>query len=128
MTTGDLFAAWRTSGAPTVVGASVFAPSNLMSRVAMLGLGAVLRVPGAAGLATRQLARVRTTKAKERPRDATWGHARVEWPSGRVREGWMRADDAMDFTSAALVEVALRLARLCAPRALAERGPSVFHW
>lgn len=61
-------------------------------------------------LAARQLARIATTTAKERPRRSSWGRARIEWPSGRVREGWLRTGDAMAYTAAAVTEVAQRLA------------------
>lgn len=111
MSSGELFAAWKASGAPTVVGASGLAPTRPIARVAMLAAGAALQAPGVVRFATRRLARVKVARAKERPRESTWGHARVEWPSGLVREGWMRAGEAMDFTSAAVVEVALRLGR-----------------
>jgi hypothetical protein len=35
----------------------------------------------------------------------------VTWPDGEVREGWLRAPEAMAFTTRVLAEVALRLAR-----------------
>lgn len=106
---GELFAAWQASGAPSVIGASSLAPANPALRAAMPAIGGVLRLPGLAGFATRQLARIATT-AQERPRRSSWGRARVEWPSGRVREGWLRTGDAMTFTVGAVTEVALRLA------------------
>ncbi|WP_156822652.1 saccharopine dehydrogenase NADP-binding domain-containing protein [Demetria terragena] len=111
MSSGELFAAWKASGASVVVGASGLAPTGPIARAGLLGLGAVLRAPGVADFATRRLAQIEVKKAKERPRESTWGHARVEWPSGLVREGWMRAGEAMDFTAATAAEVALRLAR-----------------
>ncbi|MGV9802127.1 hypothetical protein ACWDTP_29180 [Mycobacterium sp. NPDC003449] len=108
---GDLFAAWQASGAPTVISASALAPANPAVRAALPAVGAVLRLPGMTGLATRQLARIATTTAKERPRQSSWGRARIEWPSGRVREGWLRAGDGMAYTAAAVTEVAQRLAK-----------------
>lgn len=64
-----------------------------------------------AGFATRRLARSTTTTANERPRRSSWARARVEWPSGRVCEGWLRTGEAMTFTVGAVTEVAQRLAK-----------------
>lgn len=107
---GDLFAAWQASGASTVIGASTLAPANPAVRAALPAIGAVLRLPGLTGLATRQLARITTTTARERPRRSSWSRARVEWPSGRVRVGWLRTGEGMAYTAAAVTEVAHRLA------------------
>ena len=40
----------------------------------------------------------------------SWTHARVEWASGKTREGWLRMGDAMVFTTAVVAQVAGRLA------------------
>jgi short subunit dehydrogenase-like uncharacterized protein len=108
---GELFAAWRASGAPSVVAASVLAPANPAARAALPAIGGMLRLPGVAGFATRRLARVTTTTAKEPPRRSSWARARVEWPSGRGREGWLRTGEAMTFSVGAVTAVAQRLAR-----------------
>ncbi|WP_066369579.1 saccharopine dehydrogenase NADP-binding domain-containing protein [Herbidospora mongoliensis] len=108
---GELFAAWQASGAPSVIGASALVPANPAVRAALPAIAGVLRLPGVAGFAIRRLARVTTTTARERPRASSWARARVEWPSGRVREGWLRTGEAMTFTVGAVSEVALRLAR-----------------
>jgi short subunit dehydrogenase-like uncharacterized protein len=108
---GELFAAWRASGAPSVIGASSLVPANPAARAALPAIGGVLRLPGLAGFATRRLARITTASAKERPRRSSWGRARVEWPSGLVREGWLRTGEAMTFTVGAVTEVARRLAK-----------------
>ncbi|WP_242453572.1 hypothetical protein [Mycolicibacterium sp. P9-64] len=71
----------------------------------------MLRLPGLTGLVTRLLARITVTTAKERPRRSSWARARVEWPSGRVRAGWLRTGEGMAYTAAAVTEVAQRLAR-----------------
>lgn len=106
---GDLLAAWKATGAPTVIGASALAPATRPARV-WLGLaGGLLRIPGAAGLATRQLGRVTVTAAKEAPRESSWARARVQWPTGRAREGWLRAGEGMAFTMDAASEIARRL-------------------
>ena len=45
------------------------------------------------------------------PRTSSWGHARVEWSDGTVREGWLRVGDGTDFTAAVAAEVTQRLLR-----------------
>lgn len=106
--TAELLAAWRTSKADSVVAASVMAPTGAVARLVVPTASAILRLPALARFGTRRLARV-SVKARERPRRHSWAHARVEWPSGASREGWLRAGDGMDFTAAVAVEVALRL-------------------
>ncbi|GAA0424201.1 membrane protein [Acrocarpospora corrugata] len=108
---GELFAAWQASGAPSVIGASALVPASPAVRAALPAIIRVLRLPGLAGFATRRLARITTTTAKERPRRSSWARARVEWPSGRVREGWLRTGEGMAFTVGAVTEVAQRLAK-----------------
>ena len=108
---GDLVAAWRATGAPTVIGASPLAPTTLPARLALGLAGGLLRRPRLAGFATRQLARVTTRTEKEAPRPSSWARARVQWPSGRVREGWLRAGEGMGFTMDAAAEVTRRLLR-----------------
>lgn len=107
--TGDLLAAWRASGAASVVAATDIVPTGPVTRLVPV-LSAVLRVPAVARFAVRRLAQVQL-KARPMPRRHSWGHARVEWPDGTSREGWLRAGDAMDFTVAVATEVTLRLAR-----------------
>jgi short subunit dehydrogenase-like uncharacterized protein len=110
VSSGELIAAWRASGAPEVVATSALAPSGAAVRALLPAVTAVLSIPGAAGLAARRLARVQV-KPAPRPRESSWAHAVAEWPSGDIREAWLRAGEGMDFTSAALAETALRLAR-----------------
>lgn len=50
-------------------------------------------------------------EAAARPRQHSWGHAVVTWPDGTSLEGWLRADDGMDYTIGAAAETAARLAR-----------------
>jgi short subunit dehydrogenase-like uncharacterized protein len=108
--TAELLAAWRASRADSVVAASSMVPTGLAVRSVVPVVSAVFRVPAVARFGVRRLARV-SLKAQDMPRRHSWGHARVEWPSGASREGWLRAGDGMDFTVAAAAEVALRLAR-----------------
>ena len=48
------------------------------------------------------------TRARERPREHSYAHARVEWADGTVREGWLRTGEGGDFTAAVAAEVARR--------------------
>lgn len=106
---GELLAAWRASGAGSVVAASGLVPAGAVGRL-MPAVSAVLRIPGVSGLAAGRLART-SMPARARPRPHSWARARAEWRSGETGEAWLRADEAMGFTVAAMAEVALRLAR-----------------
>ncbi|WP_410671863.1 hypothetical protein [Amycolatopsis sp. cmx-4-68] len=107
---GELVAAQRASGAPSVVATSALAPASPAVRAVLPLLGRVLSVPGVRRFAVRRLAGIEA-KAAPRPREHSWGHAVVTWPDGSTREGWLRAGDAMEFTTAVAAEVAARLAR-----------------
>jgi hypothetical protein len=102
---------YRKDWSPRPCSTSALAPANPAVRTALPAIGGILRLPGLAGFATRRLARITTTTAKERPRRSSWGRARVEWPSGRVCEGWLRTGEGMTFTASAVTEVAQRLAK-----------------
>ncbi len=106
---GDLAAAQRASGAPSVVAASTLAPGNPLVRALLPVAGVLLSAGAIRGFARRRLAQVRTP-ARERPREHSFGHARVEWADGTVREGWLRLGDAGEFTAAATAAVAIALA------------------
>ncbi len=107
---GELVAAQRASGAPSVAVTSALAPSSPVIRAVLPLLGRVLSVPVLRRFAVRRLAAV-PTKAAPRPRTHSWGHAIVTWPDGTTREGWLRDSDGMNFTTAVVAEVAARLAR-----------------
>ncbi|WP_425146972.1 saccharopine dehydrogenase NADP-binding domain-containing protein [Deinococcus sp.] len=108
---GELLAAWHASRADAVVCASSEVPTGAWVQLILPVASALLRLPAIARFAVRRLAQV-PLKARARPRPHSWAHARVEWASGEVREGWLRAgDDAMTFTATAVAEVAQRLAR-----------------
>lgn len=49
-------------------------------------------------------------KAVRGPRPHSWGHAVIDWPDGARREGWLRADDGMDYTADAVMAAVMRLA------------------
>jgi short subunit dehydrogenase-like uncharacterized protein len=101
--------AWILGGAPSVIATSALAPTSALARAILPAAGAALSIPALRRLAVRRLASV-TTRAAPRPRPHSWGHAVVEWPDGTRREGWLRADDAMDYTADAVTAVVARLA------------------
>ncbi|QKV77232.1 hypothetical protein [Amycolatopsis sp. Hca4] len=107
---GELIAAQRASGTPDVTVFSGLAPTAPVVRALVPLLGRVASIPAVRRFAVRRLAAIRT-KPAPRPRTHTWGHAVVTWPDGTTREGWLRADEAMDFTAAVVAETAARLAR-----------------
>lgn len=106
---GELLAAWRASGAETVVVGSGLVPTNPVLAYVLPAIRALLRVPAVGRFAANRLAGV-TVKASERTRPS-YAHARAEWATGEVREGWLRTGDGGDFTAAAAAEVAHRLQR-----------------
>lgn len=105
---GELIAAQRASGAPSVVAASSEAPSSPIFRAVFPLAGLLLSAPPVQRFAVRRLASVKMT-AKPRPREHSWGHARISWPDGTVREGWLRVGEAQAFTGAVPAEAARRL-------------------
>jgi short subunit dehydrogenase-like uncharacterized protein len=105
---GELVAAQRASGAPSVVAASSEMPSSPAARAVLPLAGVLLTVGPLRNLAKSRLARVKL-KARARPRPYSWGHARVEWADGSTREGWLRVGDAQVFTGAVAAEIARRL-------------------
>lgn len=112
--TGDLYAAWRASNAASVISATSAIPAGPAIRVAFPVLSLLLRWPALRRFAISRLARVAIPE-RARPREFSWGHARVEWDDGTVREGWLRLADAQQFTEAAAAEVARRLHAQQAP-------------
>lgn len=107
---GELLAAWQASDADDVTAGSGLVPSNPVIRAVMPLATAVFRVAPARRFATGRLAKIQFTD-KPAARAHSWGHARVEWPSGETREAWLRIGDAGEFTAAACAETAARLAR-----------------
>ena len=110
MPTGDLEAARRASGAPTVVSASNMAPGARLARALMSAAPLLFALRPVREFAKRRLAKV-NVPAAEGPAKHSWAHAEVRWSDGSVREGWLRAGDAMNFTTAVASAVAHRLAR-----------------
>ncbi|MGW4774744.1 hypothetical protein ACWEO2_42775 [Nocardia sp. NPDC004278] len=107
---GELVAAQHASGAAFVVAASSEAPTGRLIRAVLPVAAALLSVRVLRTTATHRLARVHLAH-RPRPREFTWAHARIQWGDGTVREGWLRAGDAMAFTAAAAAEIAARLQR-----------------
>jgi short subunit dehydrogenase-like uncharacterized protein len=105
----ELEAAHRASQAPFVTAASSMAPVGIVARVMVRIMGVLVRWRPLGNFMKRRLARVEATSPKER-REHSWAHARVEWPDGTVREGWLKAPEAMTFTVRVAAEVAARLA------------------
>ena len=89
--------------------ASSLAPTGTAARALARAAGIVLALDPVRGLARNRLAAVRT-RARERPREHSYGHARVEWADGTVREGWLRTGDAGVFTASTAATVATWLA------------------
>ncbi|MFJ8794492.1 saccharopine dehydrogenase NADP-binding domain-containing protein [Streptomyces sp. NPDC102462] len=107
---GELIAAHAASGAPFVTATSALAPTAPLIRALIPPLGRLLSVPALRRLAVDRLGRVRV-KAVPRPRKHSWGHAVVEWADGTRHEGWLRADDGMDYTADVTAAVTELLAR-----------------
>jgi short subunit dehydrogenase-like uncharacterized protein len=105
---GELVAAQRASGAPSVVSASSEAPSSPAVRVVLPLATALLNVGPVREFAKSRLARVKL-RARARPRPNSWGHARVQWADGTTQEGWLRVGDAQAYTGAVPAEIARRL-------------------
>jgi short subunit dehydrogenase-like uncharacterized protein len=108
MPLGELIAAQRASGAPSVLAASSEAPSSPVIRTILPLVFALLQLPPVRQFAKNRLARVQL-KAHDRPREHSYGHARITWPDGTTREGWLRLGDAQAFTGAVPAEIARRL-------------------
>ena len=105
---GELVAAQRASGAPDVVAASSEAPGSPVARAVLPLASKLLSIGPLRAFAKRRLAAVQFT-ARPRPREHSWGHARIEWADGTTREGWLRVGEAQAFTGAVPAEVARRL-------------------
>jgi short subunit dehydrogenase-like uncharacterized protein len=87
-------------------------PDGSVVTTAAVPFGELIAAQRASGavraFAKRRLAQVKM-KGSERPREHSWGHARIQWTDGTTREGWLRVGDAQDFTGAVPAEVAVRL-------------------
>lgn len=104
----ELIAAWRASGADTVIAASAAAPSNPVVRAMLPAVCAIVRLPGVGRLAAAGIGRI-PLRERPMPRTSSFGHARVSWADGQEREGWLRTADGTDFTAAVVTQVTTRL-------------------
>lgn len=111
---GELLAAQRMSSSPNVDFTSALAPTSVAVRALLPVMTPLLRLGVLRRLMIRQLASSKTTAAP-RPRAHSWGHAVATWPDGSIREGWLRAGDAMDFTTDAVTAIAAELISGAAP-------------
>ncbi|MFI9534393.1 hypothetical protein ACIG56_14245 [Nocardia fusca] len=93
---GELIAAQRVSGAPSVSATSGLIPASIAVRAALPLLSAILRIRTVRTFAIGWMAGIKT-KAAPRPRPHTWGHAVLTWPrrhhprrlaAGRRRDGF----------------------------------------
>ncbi|WP_425839808.1 hypothetical protein [Streptomyces fractus] len=107
---GELLAAHRAGGAPDVTVTTALAPTSPLARAVLPPVGKLLSFPAVRRFAVRRMAGLKI-KAAPRPRQHSWGHVVVDWADGTRREGWLRADDGMDYTAAVAAETAVRLAR-----------------
>ncbi len=108
MPLGELIAAQRASRAPNVVSASSEAPSSPAVRAVLPLATTLLAIAPVRAFARKRLAGVKL-KSRERPREYSYGHARLEWPDGTIREGWLQLGDAQAFTGAVPAEITRRL-------------------
>ncbi len=102
---GELVAAQRASGAPSVLAASSEIPTGLAVRSILPIAMALSHIKPLRTLAKRRLARVKIS-ASERPREYSWGHASVQWPDGTDQQGWLRTGDAQAFTATVAAKAA----------------------
>ena len=107
---GDLEAAHRASGAPSVVSASSEAPTGRAMPYLLPVVARLLSWDSLRAFAIRRVAGIKL-RPRARSRELSYAHARVEWTEGTTREGWLRTGEASAFTAAAAAEVAVRLAR-----------------
>ncbi|GAA2524751.1 saccharopine dehydrogenase NADP-binding domain-containing protein [Winogradskya humida] len=108
MPLGEVLAAQRASGARNVLSASSEVPSGTLVRAVMPAAMVMLKWAPARSFAQRRLAGVQV-KAKDKPREHSWGHAVATWDDGETREGWLRVGEAQEYTGAVPAEVTLRL-------------------
>lgn len=107
---GELEAAKRASGAAFAVSASSMVPTAPFLRAILPTLLTVMKIGAVRRFVARRIAAIDVKPVAEVLPQISWSHARVEWSSGEVRQGWMRTSDAMVFTAEVMAQVAIRLA------------------
>lgn len=108
--TAELLAAHRASNAPSVTVTTGMAPTSRAVRAVAPLVGKLLSVEPLRRFALSGMAKAKM-KESPAPRRHSWGHAVVTWADGTRREGWLRADDGMDYTASVAATVAAHLAR-----------------
>lgn len=111
---GELLAARTATAAPSILATSALVPTSPLVRVLLPFAAGFLRSQTLRRILIRRLAGSRTT-ARPRPRQHSWGHVLITWDDGTSREGWLRCEDAMDYTAAVITAIAERLAGGDAP-------------
>ncbi|MET4780503.1 hypothetical protein [Glaciihabitans sp. UYNi722] len=111
----ELVAAHNASGAPNVEFTSGLAPTAPLLRAMLPLMSRLLTLPAMRRMMIRQMAASKT-KAAPAARPHSWGHAVIEWAGGSRHEGWLRADDAMEYTSQVLSVVIDEFTHGTAPR------------
>lgn len=107
--TGELIAAWRASGAASVVAATSEVPSGRGARALLAVAARILSRPAVRESLKRAVARFDVTPPA-RIGDTSWARAEAHWPGGSVEERWLQTDEGYAMTSRVACEVALRLA------------------
>jgi len=102
---GELEAARRSSHGSDVVAAFPAVPGGLI-RFAIPAIASLLAIPPVRRFAVARLAKLVAPPSKTK---VSWARARVEWPDGLVRTGWLRAGDGYDFLAKVSAGVAQRL-------------------
>ena len=102
---GELEAAQRASQSPNVVATFPAVPGGLI-RFAIPAIGSFLSIAPVRRFATARLAKLVPPPSKTK---VSWARARVEWPDGQVRTGWLRAGDGYTFLAKVSATVAHRL-------------------
>jgi len=108
MPLGELVAAQRASGAPSVDAASSEVPTGRVLAVVLPLAANLLTVAPLRRFAARRLAAVQLAE-RPAPRAHSWGHAVVTWADGTTSEGWLRLGEAQATTGAVTAEVTRRL-------------------
>lgn len=107
---GELEAAQRASGASFAISATSMVPASSILRAMLPVVLAIMKIPSVRRFAARRIAAIEMKPTPATVPQVSWAHARVEWSSGSVRQGWMRTGDAMVFTAEVMSRVAIRLA------------------
>ena len=102
---GELEAARRASQAYDVVAGFPAVPGGLI-RFFIPAMALLFSIPVVRRQASARLAKLVPPPSKT---EVSWARARVEWPDGLVRTGWLRAGDGYDFLAKACAGVAQRL-------------------